>query len=291
MSSIRPDRQASPRGMQTSIKLTSSIAYAAHSRHMLDVCRPMGAHMAPVVVFFYGGAWRSGNKELYRYVAKALARRGYVAVVPDYRIYPQARYPDFLEDGALAVRWVKDNIARFGGDPEKVFLNGHSAGAHIAAMLAIDARWLAGVGLDPARDIAGLIGLAGPYDFMPLRDETFEVIFGGADRPETQPIFHVSPGAPPALLVTGGRDRLVEAGNSTRLAAKLTAAGNRATVKIYRQIGHYVIVAALAPLLRHFVPVLRDIDAFIAETLRTSTVRSLRQVSQVTVDSVEIAGT
>jgi acetyl esterase/lipase len=277
--------------MGTGIRFTGSIAYAAHSRHRLDVCQPTGAHMAPVVVFFYGGAWRSGNKELYRYVAKALARRGYVAVVPDYRIYPQARYPDFLEDGALAVRWVKDNIARFGGDPEKVFLNGHSAGAYIAAMLSIDTRWLADVGLNPARDVAGLIGLAGPYDYMPLRDETLKVIFGGADRPETQPIFHVSAGAPPALLVTGGRDRLVEPGNSTRLAAKLVAAGNTATVKIYRRIGHYVIVAALAPVLRHVVPVLHDIDAFIAETLRASTVRSLQQASQVPVDSVEIAGT
>lgn len=264
--------------------LSRSIAYSTHSRHRLDVCRPAGADTAPVVVFFYGGAWRSGHKELYRYVAKALASRGYVAVVPDYRIYPEARYPDFLEDGALVVRWVKDNIASFGGDPERVFLNGHSAGAHIAAMLSIDARWLAGVGLNPGRDIAGLIGLAGPYDYMPLRDETLKVIFGGADRPETQPIFHVSSGVPPALLVTGGRDRLVEPGNSARLAAKLVAAGNTATVKTYRRSGHYLIVAALAPLLRHFVPVLRDMDAFIVETLRPSTVRSLQQVSQVPAD-------
>jgi acetyl esterase/lipase len=276
--------------MKTGIKLTGSFAYAAHSRHRLDVCRPAGADAAPAVVFFYGGAWQSGNKELYRYVAKALARRGYVAVVPDYRIYPEARYPDFLEDGALVVRWVKDNIARFGGDPAKLFLTGHSAGAHIAAMLSLDARWLAGVGLNPGRDIAGLIGLAGPYDYMPLRDETLKVIFGGADRPETQPIFHVSSDAPPALLVTGGRDRLVEPGNSARLAAKLIAAGNTATVKTYRRAGHFVIIAALAPLLRHFVPVLCDIDAFITETLRASAVRSLQQVSQVAADAVEIAG-
>jgi acetyl esterase/lipase len=276
--------------MGTRIKLAASIAYATLARHRLDVCRPAGAETAPVVVFFYGGAWRGGNKELYRFAAKALARRGYVAVVPDYRVYPQARYPDFLEDGALAVRWVKDNIASFGGDPQKVFLKGHSAGAHIAAMLSIDARWLAGVGLHPGRDIAGLIGLAGPYDYMPLRNETLKVIFGGADRPETQPIFHVSSGAPPALLVTGDRDRLVEPGNSVRLAAKLVAAGNTATVKTYRRAGHYVIIAALAPLLRHLVPVLRDVDAFIAETLRASTVRSLQPVSQGPVDSVEIAG-
>lgn len=251
------------------IKLTQSIAYAAQSRHRLDICRPVGAAPAPVVVFFYGGAWRSGNKKLYRYVTKALARRGYVAVLPDYRIYPEVLYPEFLEDGAQVVRWVKDNIAGFGGDPGKIFLKGHSAGAHIAAMLALDSRWLQKVGLDPGRDIAGLIGLAGPYDYLPLRDEVLKVIFGGANRPETQPIFHVAPGAPPSLLITGGRDRLVEPGNSVRLAARLVAAGNAATVKSYRRVGHFIIVAAIAPILREFVPVLRDVDAFIAATLQT----------------------
>jgi len=254
--------------MGHSIRITRSIPYAEKSRHTLDVCRPKKAAGAPVVIFFYGGAWRSGHKELYRYVAKALARRGYVAVVPDYRIYPEVRYPDFIEDGARVVRWVKDNVSRFGGDPKKIFLKGHSAGAHIAAMLAIDARWLREVGLEPRRDIAGLIGLAGPYDFMPLRDATLAVIFGGADRPETQPIFHVAPGAPPALLLTGGKDWLVEPGNATRLAARLCAAGNVATVRTYRRVGHFAIVAALAPLLRFFVPVLRDTEAFIASVLQ-----------------------
>jgi len=254
--------------MGHSIRITRSIPYAEKSRHTLDVCRPKKAAGAPVVIFFYGGAWRSGHKELYRYVAKALARRGYVAVVPDYRIYPEVRYPDFIEDGARVVRWVKDNVSRFGGDPEKIFLKGHSAGAHIAAMLAIDARWLREVGLEPRRDIAGLIGLAGPYDFMPLRDATLAAIFGGADRPETQPIFHVAPGVPPALLLTGGKDWLVEPGNATRLAARLCAAGNVATVRTYRRVGHFAIVAALAPLLRLFVPVLRDTEAFIASVLQ-----------------------
>jgi acetyl esterase/lipase len=251
------------------IQLTQSIAYAERSRHRLDVCRPRGAAAAPVIIFFYGGAWQGGYKELYRYVAKALARRGYVAVVPDYRIYPEVCYPDFLDDGAQVVRWVKDNIARFGGDPDKLFLKGHSAGAHIAAMLSIDARWLGKVGLDPRRDIAGLIGIAGPYDLMPLRDEKLKVIFGGVNRPETQPILHVAPGAPPALLMTGGRDRLVEPGNSVRLAARLVAAGNAATVLTYRRIGHFIIIAAVAPFLRFLVPVMRDVDAFIAATLRT----------------------
>jgi acetyl esterase/lipase len=256
--------------MGQAIKFTSSIAYGERPRQTLDVCRPIDAASAPVVVFFYGGGWRSGRKGLYRYVAKALARRGYVAVVPDYRVYPEVRYPEFLEDAALAVRWVKDNIDRFGGDPKTIFLKGHSAGAHIAAMLAIDARWLQQVGLSPHRDVAGLIGLAGPYDYLPLRDETLKIIFGGPDRHETQPISHVSPGAPPALLITGGNDRLVEPGNSTRLAARLSAAGNEASVRIYPRIGHYLIVAALAPLIQRVVPIWDHVDGFIAETARSS---------------------
>lgn len=266
------------------IQLTQSVAYAERSRHRLDVCQPRGAVAAPVIIFFYGGAWQSGYKELYRYVAKSLARRGYVAVVPDYRIYPEVRYPDFLDDGALVVRWVKDNIARFGGDPNKLFLKGHSAGAHIAAMLSIDSRWLGKVGLTPRRDIAGLIGIAGPYDFMPLRDEKLKVIFGGADRPETQPISHVSPGVPPSLLMTGSRDRLVEPGNSARLAARLVAAGNAATVLTYQRVGHFIIIAAVAPFLRFLVPVMRDVDAFIADTLRVS--RNIGQPAAV----FEVAG-
>jgi acetyl esterase/lipase len=255
--------------MGQAIKFTNSIAYATRARQTLDVCQPINAASAPVVVFFYGGGWRSGRKGLYRYVAKALARRGYVAVVPDYRIYPEVRYPEFLEDAALAVRWVKDNIGRFGGDPETIFLKGHSAGAHIAAMLAIDARWLQQVGLSPRRDIAGLIGLAGPYDYLPLRDETLKVIFGGANRQDTQPIFHVLPGAPPALLMTGSSDRLVEPGNATRLALRLRAAGNHATVRIYRRVGHFLIVAALAPPLQRVLPVLNHVDVFIAEIMRS----------------------
>ena len=138
-------------------ELTPDFPYARGARHGLDICRPKSASAAPIVVFFYGGGWRSGRKKIYRYAARALARRGYVAVLPDYRVYPEAKYPDFLEDGARAVRWVKDNASRFGGDPGKIFLMGHSAGAHIAAMLSVDGRWLQKVGMLPSRDIAGLI--------------------------------------------------------------------------------------------------------------------------------------
>lgn len=240
---------------------TQSIAYGAGARRTLDIYRPRGATAAPVIVFFYGGSWQSGSKGMYRFLARALTRRGYVAVVPDYRIYPEVTYPGFIEDGALAVRWVKDNAARFGGDPGRLFLMGHSAGAYIAAMLAIDGRWLSAVGLEACRDISGWIGVAGPYDFLPLRDGTLRTIFG--EEPATQPITHVAPGAPAALLLTGVKDRVVDPGNSRRLAAKLHDAGGEGTVRMYRRAGHLTIMAAFAPFLRFIAPVLRDTDSFI----------------------------
>jgi acetyl esterase/lipase len=186
-----------------------------------------------------------------------------------YRVYPEVRYPGFVEDGALAVRWVKDIAARFGGDPTKLFIMGHSAGAYIAAMLVIDDRWLRQVGLKPDRDVAGLIGVSGPYDFLPLRDETLKVIFGGPNQTATQPISHVMAGAPPALLVTGTDDDTVDPGNAGRLAARLRASGDDATVVTYPWIGHLGIIGAFAWPLRFLAPVLRDVDAFIARTAQT----------------------
>jgi acetyl esterase/lipase len=257
------------------IEITRSVAYGEGTRRTLDIYRPRNAAAAPVIVFFYGGSWQSGNKATYLFVAAALARRGYVTVVPDYRVYPEVRYPDFIEDGAHAVRWAKDNAARFGGNPQKLFVMGHSAGAYIAAMLALDDRWLQQVKLQPDRDIAGLIGISGPYDFLPLRDGTLKVIFGSANEPATQPISHVARDAPPALLVTGARDGIVDPGNSSRLATRLHAAGDDATVRNYSWVGHLGIIAAFALPLRFFAPVLQDVDAFISKT-SAKTVRQPR---------------
>jgi acetyl esterase/lipase len=248
------------------LEITRSIPYGEGARRTLDVYRPNTAAAAPVVVFFYGGSWQSGSKEIYRFVGRALAGRGYVVVVPDYRVYPEADYPGFLQDGARAVRWAKDNVARFGGNPDRLFVMGHSVGAYIAAMLALDSRWLAAVDLIPGRDIAGLIGISGPYDFLPLRDGPLTTIFGGANDATTQPISHVTRGAPPALLLTGANDGMVDPGNASRLAAKLHAAGDDATVLTYAWVGHLSIIGAFALPLRFLAPVLRDTDAFIDAT-------------------------
>lgn len=247
--------------------VTRAIPYAGGPRRTLDVYRPNVAGKSAVIVFFYGGSWQDGDKESYQFVAAALARRGYAVVVPDYRVYPEVRYPAFLDDGARAVKWVRANIAQYGGDPRRIYVMGHSAGAYIAASLVIDPRWLAKVGMQPRRDIAGLIGLAGPYDFLPLRDPKLIEIFGGANRRDILPIVYVSPGTPRAFLATDPGDTTVEPGNTERLARRLSVAGNSVRVRIYRGVGHAGLIGAVAEPLQGLVPVADDIDAFIQNKL------------------------
>lgn len=174
------------------------------------------------------------------------------------------RFPAFVEDGARALRWTRDNIGKYGGNPRRLFVMGHSAGAHIAAMLALDPQWLDAVGLDARSDIAGLIGVAGPYDFLPFKDADLIEIFGGPDRAETQPITFTHGRKPPALLVTGVGDNVVDPGNSIRLAERLQQSGNDATAVLYRRFGHTTVLAGYAPLFWHFLPAMRDLNAFVA---------------------------
>ncbi|MBV8779661.1 MAG: alpha/beta hydrolase [Alphaproteobacteria bacterium] len=245
---------------------TTDIAYAAGPRHTLDVYRPTApAAQAPVAVFFYGGNWQEGDKAIYRFVGAALAAKGILTVIPDYRVYPEVRFPSFLEDGADAVRWTYDHAGEFGGDPHRIVLMGHSAGAHIAAMLAYDAQWLAAVRLNPDRDVRGLVGLAGPYDFLPLHSATLKIIFGPeAQLAVTQPINFVEPGAPPAFLVSGRADDIVDPGNVTRIAKRIAEKGGTVTTKFYDDVGHRTLIGAFSPPLRPLAPVLRDTVQFVA---------------------------
>ena len=164
------------------------LAYGEGPRQKLDVYKPRHAAKAPVVAFFYGGSWQGGSRGLYPLVGASLAAQGVVTVVPDYSIFPLARFPTFVEDAARAVRFARTSAARWGGDPSRLVLMGHSAGAYIAAMLSFDPQWLEQVGLNSQTDLAGFIGLAGPYDFLPIESRTLRTIFGGANRAGTQPI-------------------------------------------------------------------------------------------------------
>lgn len=251
---------------------TRDLAYGENPRQRLDVYvparpAPAGARAAPVIVFFYGGGWTSGARTDYLFAGEAFASRGFVAVVADYRLYPEVKFPQFLQDSAAAVAWATRNAAKFGGDPDRIFLAGHSAGAYNAAMLAYAPDYLARAGVE-ANAIRGLIGLAGPYDFLPVTASSTRAIFGFPDTPpETQPIHFVgrAPGMrlAPALLLTAPQDSTVSPGNSARLAARLRAAGGVATELSYPSLDHRRIVGALAAPLRDLAPVLDEIARFI----------------------------
>ena len=178
-------------------------------------------------------------------------------------LVPPARFPTFVEDAARAVRFARKSAAQWGGDPARLVLMGHSAGAYIAAMLSFDPQWLGQVGLNSQTDLAGFIGLAGPYDFLPIQSRTLRTIFGGANRTETQPISFVTGKEAPALLITARRDRLVSPVNSRRMAAQIHAHGGVAEERTYGGVGHLTLIGAFAPGLRVLAPVLRDVTQFV----------------------------
>jgi acetyl esterase/lipase len=239
------------------------IAYGALPRQRLDVYRAADATQPrPVVVFFYGGGWESGSRARYRFVAETLTDYGYVVVIPDYRVYPEVTFPAFIEDGARAMRWVHDNVAYYGGNPAQIFVMGHSAGAHIAAMIALDGRYLGAVGLE-RQGVKGLIGLAGPYDFLPLTSATLKKILAAPDMTQTQPITFANAGAPPALLLHGLDDTTVLPRNSARLADRLRERGVGVETHYYPDMAHIGILLGLSSLLAGDRPVLADTLAFL----------------------------
>lgn len=241
-----------------------AIAYGDLPRQKLDVYLPDQPDPGrPVVVFFYGGRWEEGSRTAYRFVAQALTSLGYAVMVPDYRLYPQARFPIFVRDGALAVKWAHDHAAGYGGNAGNLFLMGHSAGAYIAAMLAVNPEYLQAVG-GSRNWLAGMIGMSGPYDFRPEEAEDLNDIFGSRDQhPETQPVHFADGNSPPLLLMQGLRDRTVDPGSTRSLAEKVAAAGGEARSAYYPRVAHITMVGTLANPLRFISRTRRDIRAFI----------------------------
>ncbi|MGE7206395.1 alpha/beta hydrolase [Sphingomonas sp. NPDC019816] len=248
-------------------RVATGMAYGAGERRMLDIYAPRTTAdgKRPVVVFFYGGSWNSGTRTGYAFVGKALAAQGFVVVIPDYRLVPAIRYPAFVEDGAAAVRWARAHVRDFGGDPDRIVLMGHSAGAYIAAMLAVDDRWL---GRDRTA-VRGLVGLAGPYDFAPFDVDVSRAAFGQWPRPaETQPVTWAGAGDPPALLLVGDEDKTVLPRNSAALAARLRQGGVPVSVRAYPRLGHVGMILAIARPFRGRAPVLADVTRFVRERTR-----------------------
>ncbi len=245
---------------------SSDLSYGNQSRQKLDVYRPKHAPaVAKVVIFFYGGSWRAGNKADYRFVAEALTARGFLVVLPDYRLYPAVTFPAFVSDAAAAVRWTHDNIKTFGGDANCIYLMGHSAGAHIAASLTLDQYYLEAVGLGRTA-IRATAGLSGPYDFIPGESDRAVFDLGPSDSPQAiGPINFVDGHAPPMLLIHGLRDQTVEPGNASRLAARIRAAGGEVECIAYPRRAHAAVVMAFAWPFRGLAPVLDDVINYFDE--------------------------
>ncbi len=249
-------------------QIAEGVAFGSHGQS-LDIWAPdsVPAGRLPVVIFWYGGGWAKGDRASYAFAGRALAREGFLVVIPDYRKVPQVHFPAFLDDGAEAVAWVEDNVAQHGGDPKRLAFMGHSAGAYEAIMLALDSKRLTAAGVDPAH-VKAAIGLSGPYDFHPFTSERAIAAFSEWPRPEeTQPITFARPDAPALLLATSDGDTTVRARNANNLAAKLRTLGAPVEVMNYGPLSHEEVVMALSVPFRAKGPVLADSVAFLRKHL------------------------
>lgn len=244
------------------------VRYGPAERQRLDVYGPVeyeGA--APVVVFIYGGGWDSGRRQDYEFVGRALASRGFVTVIPDYRLVPEVRYPDFVRDGASAIGWVDENIDAYGGNPGRIGVAGHSAGAYIAVMLGVAPRYASDDAQAPF-PVEAVAGLAGPYDFLPLDVRATERAFGGADDlAATQPVNVIQEEGPPLFLATGLDDGTVLPRNTEALSQKARDVGRRVVEKRYNGVGHAGVLLALGRGFRSRAPVLEEMVAFFRREL------------------------
>ena len=251
---------------RSGIEVERDLTFAPAQHLALDVYRRAHATHAPMVVFFYGGNWTHGQRQWYRFVGTALAAHGIITVIPDYRKYPRVRLDGFMQDAAHAVVWARDHAAQFGGDPQDLFVMGHSSGAQIAGLLATDPTWLAADGMS-LHSLAGFIGLAGVYDFVPIRpqDAGMRRIFGMQPREQRQadPFTFVRHGDAPMLLLQGTDDHQVRAAHSVALARKAQAVGDDAELKLYPGVGHMALVFALSRPLHDQASTLRDVLTFV----------------------------
>jgi acetyl esterase/lipase len=246
----------------SSVRLSADIAYGDLPGQRLDVYALPELKHRPVVLFWYGGGWTCGQKEEYRFIGTALAERGYVAVVPDYRKYPEVQFPAFVQDGASAVVWARRHAGAWGGDPSQIVVMGHSVGAHLGAMLAYEPRYLRAAG-GRRRWIRAFVGLSGIYAPVPETDLFREIVPPPYRSDDWQPLWHVDSQAPPSLLLHGLEDRMINPLETVRLRATLVRHGVPVEMELYAGRSHADTVAAFSPLARRRLPVLKSATRFI----------------------------
>jgi acetyl esterase/lipase len=247
-------------------RVARDIAYGDDPRQRMDVYAPTRSGTHPTLVFFYGGGWDSGSRDQYGWAAQALAAKGFVVVLPDYRIVPQVVFPAFIEDAAAATAKAAEVVRPLGGDPDRLGVLGHSAGAHLAMMIALDRRYMEAVGRSDL--IKAAAGLAGPYDFLPFDVPASKNAFGRAPDPTlTQPVAFVRPDAPPIWLGHGTADTVVHDEDTIILDERMRSVGGRSEARLYPGLDHADLIATFSPLFRKKAPVLDDVVAFFRREL------------------------
>lgn len=240
------------------LRETTGLSYGPHPRQFYDLYEPTGEIKA-TILFVHGGSWYEGEPALYPFLGRRFAQLGYRVAIPGYRLAPEVVFPDFVADAAAATAALHDRL----GPDAPLFLMGHSAGAHLASLVALDPRYLAAHDLTACATLSGFIGIAGPYDFLPLKEERYKRIFPEPIRAETQPLAYADRPAPPALLIHGADDVIVHAEDSALLADALAKAGNDVTLRIYPDVNHIEIIGAVSPIIEGWAPTMGDITAFL----------------------------
>lgn len=245
-------------------QITNTVTFGPNPKHLLDLYGPKRASgKAPIMLFVHGGGWDSGTRTEYSFAGRALAALGFVVAIADYRVFPEVRFPGFMEDLGAAASWLLAHAGVYGGDPERVFLAGHSAGAYNAVMLALQPERFGAPGL--RGKVEAVVGLSGPYDFYPYDVKQSIDAFGEYPEPlTTQPVNLVTPEAPPMFLGHGVKDVTVGDYHTVRLAAKLRQAGVPVVERHYRGLGHEQLVLGLIRPLRRVLPVWADVAEFLA---------------------------
>ncbi len=274
-------------GGSRDVALVHTESLGEHSKQKLSVYRVENGSEAstgqkPVLLFVHGGGWRSGDIDDYGFFARGLAPEGYVIVLVGYRLGPDGTFPRMLEDTAKGVAWTKNNIAQYGGDPNAIFIAGHSAGAYNVAMLGLDRQWVGREGLDTS-DIAGVIGISGPYDFYPFDSESTKLAFGGAeDGPSTQPVNFARADAPPLLLIQGEKDTVVSPRHAPSLKNVVEKAGGKAETVMFADMDHNAPILATASPWRRDRTFIETIAAFTAKVLQSRETASEPEVTDNT---------
>lgn len=254
-------------------EVKENIEFGTHPKLKYDLYLPDSANQefdtTPVIVFFYGGSWNRGDKSEYEFVGRRLASMGYITAVPNYRLYPEVKYPDFLEDGAQSIVNLRTELAKAEYQQYKpasqYILMGHSAGAYNAAMLALDPQWLTAVGVNHQNTVKGLIGLAGAYNIYPIKDTDVQPVFNHPDYPpQSQPIDYTKRSNAPTLLLAPETDTLVSIERNTLTLHKaLEAAGNNSTVYTIEGTDHITLIGTMSPLLFFKGSTAKPIETFI----------------------------